>query len=97
MNIALAAYGSRKVLMENFCMKHGHILNKHRIFAVEPGGEQQIATRIALDEIQMVFLFADYDESHDIFEIIRVCNAYNVPLATNAATAEAFIKILEET
>ena len=35
MNIALIAYGSRKTLMENFCIRQRHVLNKHQVFAID--------------------------------------------------------------
>ena len=65
----------------------------------EQGGEQQIASRIAYNEIDVLIYFRDtrptaaYNES-DI-ELLRVCDMYNVPIATNIATAEALICALD--
>ncbi len=63
------------------------------------GGDQQIASRIAYNEIDILLYFRDtrpnatYDETD--LELLRLCDMYNVPVATNIATAEALICALE--
>lgn len=56
------------------------------------GGDAQIAARVATGEIHAVLFLVDplYAHPHepDIQGLMRVCNVYNVPLATNLATAE---------
>ena len=56
------------------------------------GGDAQIAARVATGEIFAVFFFVDPLDKHphdpDIQMLMRVCNVHNVPLATNAATAQ---------
>lgn len=55
------------------------------------GGAQQIGARIAYDEIDMVLFFNDPnsdDLDKDLHYITRLCDQHNVPIATNAATAE---------
>jgi len=58
------------------------------------GGSQQIGARIAYNEIDMVLFFTD-PQSHELDEdldyITRLCDQYNVPFATNVATAEMLI------
>lgn len=61
----------------------------------EQGGDQQIGRRIAYDEIDMVLFFRDplnvtFGEA-DVNEMVRLCDIHNVPIATNAATAEVLI------
>jgi len=60
------------------------------------GGDAQIAARVATGDIQVVFFFVDplnaYPHERDIQGLLRVCNVHNVPLATNAATAELALK-----
>ena len=74
-------------------------LKIERLLTGEQGGEQQIASRIAYDEIDVLLYFRDtrpnaaYNEG-DI-ELLRACDMYNVPVATNIATAEVLIHGLE--
>ncbi len=60
------------------------------------GGDAQIAARVATGEIKAVFFFVDPLNAHphepDIQGLLRVCNVHNVPLATNAATADLVLK-----
>lgn len=60
----------------------------------EHGGAQQIGARISYNEIDMVLFFSDpqthnLDSDQDL--IIRLCDQYNIPVATNVATAEMLI------
>jgi len=58
------------------------------------GGSQQIGARIAYNEIDMVLFFSDpqsHDLDADIGYITRLCDQYNIPFATNVATAEMLI------
>ena len=63
------------------------------------GGTQQIASRIGYDEIDIVLLFRDTtsgkEGSGDCNELLRLCDVYNIPVATNIATAETLIHGLE--
>ncbi len=56
------------------------------------GGDVQIASRVVTGEIDAVFFFVDPLDKHphdpDIQTLLRSCNVHNVPLATNAATAQ---------
>lgn len=58
------------------------------------GGDAQIAAKVAEGQIAAVFFFVDPLGKHphdpDIQSLLRICNAHNIPLATNPATA-AFI------
>lgn len=59
------------------------------------GGDAQIAAMVAEGKIEAVFFFVDPLGKHphdpDIQSLLRICNVHNVPLATNAATAEFII------
>ena len=64
----------------------------------EHGGIQQIGARIAYNEIDMVLFFTEPqsdDLDDDIRYIRKLCDQYNIPLATNVATAEMLILGLE--
>ena len=63
------------------------------------GGMEQIASRVSLGEIDIVFYFRSTDPAKEIHDtesmLLRLCDVYNVPLATNIATAEALIMALD--
>ena len=63
------------------------------------GGAQQIGSRIACDEIDLLLLFRDPlnpkpGEPNEA-NLLRLCDVHNIPVATNIATAEALIHALE--
>ena len=60
------------------------------------GGHQQINARIAYNEIDLVLLFTDPNnsdpwEDQQVVQTLHLCDAHNVPMATNLATAEMLI------
>ena len=60
------------------------------------GGHQQVDARIAYNEIDMVLMFTDPNsmdpwEDQQIVQTIHLCDTYNVPVATNLASAEMLI------
>lgn len=58
------------------------------------GGAQQIGARIAYNEIDLVLFFTDPQAGEldqELDQIIRLCDQYSVPIATNVATAELLI------
>ena len=61
------------------------------------GGTQQIASRIAYGEIDLLLYFRDGMDSFDREDasLIQLCDTYNVPMATNLATAEILILALD--
>lgn len=60
------------------------------------GGEEQIASRISFDEIDMLLFFRDTEEDYgEHSSMIRLCDIHNVPLATNIATAEVLVRALD--
>lgn len=69
-------------------------LEVERMLSGPIGGDAQIAARVAEGKVAAVFFFVDPLGKHphdpDIQSLLRICNAHNVPLATNPATA-AFI------
>lgn len=62
------------------------------------GGDQQIAARIACNEIDLLIMFRDpltaKPHEPDEANLLRLCDVHNVPVATNIATAEALIHSL---
>ena len=63
------------------------------------GGMEQIASRISFNEIDMVFFFRSTDCEREVTEaennLLRLCDVYNIPAATNIATAEVLVTALE--
>jgi methylglyoxal synthase len=63
------------------------------------GGDAQIASLIAEGGIDGVIFFIDPLDVHphqvDVNMLLRICNVYNVPLATNYATASLIISSLK--
>ena len=74
-------------------------LNINKYLAGNLGGVQQLAAQIEQNQMDMVIFLRDAlkPKSHepDIKNIVRLCDTYNVPLATNLATAELMIKSLD--
>jgi methylglyoxal synthase len=74
-------------------------LKIERLMSGNQGGEQQIATRVAYDEIDIVLCFRDTRPDQpakpEEQELLLACDRYNIPVATNIATAEVLITALE--
>ena len=74
-------------------------LKIERFLTGEQGGEEQIATRVAYDEIDMLLCFRDTRPGKSLNmaeeELLLTCDRYNVPVATNIATAEALVTALD--
>lgn len=64
------------------------------------GGDQQIGAMIAQDEMDMIIFFRDpltaQPHEPDVTALIRLCDVYGIPLATNMGTAEVLLKGLKE-
>lgn len=71
------------------------------VVRLAPGflGEQQIAARVAYNEMDLVIFFNDplTAEQHepDISSLLRLCDIHSIPFATNIATAEILIRGVE--
>ncbi len=68
------------------------------LFLHDKQGVQQIGARIAYDEIDLVLYFSDPmnpDGFDGINKIARLCDQHQIPMATNAATAEVLIQGLK--
>ncbi len=63
------------------------------------GGMEQITSRVSYNEIDVVFYFRSTDHPLEPDEaeldLLRQCDVYNIPLATNIATAEVLVTALE--
>lgn len=74
-------------------------LSIQRFLSGAHGGDQQIAARIACNEIDLVLFFRNpiNAKPHEPSEtnLLRLCDVHNIPFATNIATAEVLIHGLE--
>ena len=65
----------------------------------EQGGEQQIASRISFNEIDVLLYFRSTIPAPNFreaeYNLLRLCDVHNVPVATNIATAEVLINALD--
>ncbi len=62
------------------------------------GGDAQIASRLVEGKIDLVIFFRDPLGKHphevDVNMLMRLCDVYNIPLATNPAAAQRFVQSL---
>ena len=75
-------------------------LKIEKLLSGTQGGEQQIASRIAYDEIDVLFYFRSTTPrpeglNSSEFNLLRLCDVHNVPVATTIATAELIVMALD--
>lgn len=74
-------------------------LDIYRFMSGGRGGLQQVASRIAYEEIDLVLFFRDpisaKRDTTDDNMLLRLCDMHNIPIATNIATAEILVRALD--
>ena len=74
-------------------------LNVHKYLAGPLGGKQQLGSQIAQNGIDALILLRDLSNPKphepDVNDVIRLCDTYNIPVATNLATAELIILAID--
>ncbi len=74
-------------------------LNIQRFLSGAQGGAQQVASRVACNEIDIVLFFrnalATGEGESNEDNLLRLCDVHNIPIATNIATAEVLVHGLE--
>ncbi len=74
-------------------------LNIHKHLAGHLGGAQQLGAQIENNHIDLVIFLRDpiAPKSHEpnIGDVCRLCDMYNIPIATNLASAELLLKALD--
>ncbi len=70
-------------------------LRVHKFLAGSVGGDKQFMEMIARGDMDIVIFFYNPTmidpKEPDVFEVTKCCDQYNVPIATNIATAESLI------
>lgn len=74
-------------------------LNVRSLYPGSKGGAEQIGSMIACGEVDVLLFFRDpigakIGEPNDA-NLLRLCDVYSIPVATNIATAEVIIHGLE--
>jgi methylglyoxal synthase len=73
-------------------------LQVHRFMSGPLGGDQQIGAMVANNEMDMVIFFRDpltaQPHEPDIAALMRLCDVYGIPLATNIGTAEVILRAM---
>jgi methylglyoxal synthase len=71
----------------------------HRFQSGPLGGDQEIGAMIAKNSMDAIFFFRDpltaQPHEPDVTALVRLCDVYAVPLATNMGTAEILVRGLE--
>lgn len=74
-------------------------LSVHKYLAGHLGGEQQLGSQVANNDIDVVIFLRDpvAPKSYEpnINGILRLCDVHNIPLASNLATAEILLLALD--
>ncbi len=73
-------------------------LNIHRFLSGPLGGDQQIGSKVASGEMDLVIFIRDpltaQPHEPDITALLRICDVHNIPLATNLGSAERLISTI---
>ncbi|UTE76129.1 methylglyoxal synthase [Rossellomorea sp. KS-H15a] len=74
-------------------------LSVHRFRSGPLGGDQEIGSYIANNKMDLILFFRDpltaQPHEPDVSALIRLCDVYSVPLATNMGTAEVLVMGLD--
>lgn len=64
------------------------------------GGDQQIGAMVATGELDVVLFLRDpltaQPHEPDVSALLRLCDVYGIPLATNLASAELILRAIEK-
>ena len=93
MNIGIIAHNSKKSLIEDFCIAYKGILMKHEVYATGTTGRRiEEVTNLHVHKFLPGSVGGDKQFTEMIvYKIIRTCDQYNIPIATNIGTAESLI------
>lgn len=79
-------------------ISEGTGLNIEKMLAGFHGGLEQISSKIAYDEVDLLILLcdpmSDAEYHSTLLPLVQACDRNNIPCATNIATAEALVLAL---
>ena len=69
----------------------------HKYLSRHLGGEQQVATQVAHNDVDLLVFLRDPFQRGDEYDskVLLLCDAHNIPVATNPATAETLFLALD--
>lgn len=74
-------------------------LSINRLMSGPLGGDQQIGAMLATGDLDLILFFRDpltaQPHEPDVSALLRLCDVYGIPLATNIATAELLLRSIE--
>mgnify|MGYP001416538269 CR=1 FL=1 len=74
-------------------------LKVHRFMSGPLGGDQQIGAMVAQNDMDLIIFLRDplmaQPHEPDINALLRLCDVYGIPLATNIASGEILVKALD--
>ncbi len=80
-------------------VQEGTNLEIHRFKSGPLGGDQQIGAYVSEQKIDLVLFIRDpltpQPHEPDISALLRLCDVYEIPLATNVGTAEPILQALK--
>ncbi len=72
----------------------------NRLMSGPLGGDQQIGAMVAMGNLDLIIFFRDpltaQPHEPDVSALLRLCDVYGIPLATNIATAELLLRAVEK-
>lgn len=76
-------------------------LKVYKLLSGALGGDQQLVDMISRGNIDAVIIFPSHKigketRQAELFRITKCCDRYNVPVATNIATAESLIRSIDK-
>ena len=75
-------------------------LSINRLMSGPLGGDQQIGAMVATGDLDLILFFRDpltaQPHEPDVSALLRLCDVYGIPLATNIATAELLVRAVEK-
>ena len=98
-NISLKNYGLYTTGTTGKRIEEGTALRVNKLASGPLGGDQQIGAMIVTEDIDLVIFLRDpltpQPHETDIQALIRLCDVHYVPIATNLASAEIFVRALD--
>lgn len=74
-------------------------LSVHKYLAGSLGGIQQLGSQISQNEMDALIFLRDPMEPKpnepNVNDVVRLCDVYNIPIATNLATAELLVLAID--